>query len=158
MAVLKLIFIILSCDQGTKLLARILLDADSHIECLGGLVQFSLIFNYDGFASLFHGLGPELKQFFMVPGITLVLVFGTILLHRLHKSNNQLAFPLSFVLAGGAGNLIDRFFNDGAVIDFITLGNSIFQTGVFNLADLAILAGSFGLGYNLLTAPDRRQS
>lgn len=37
--------------------------------------------------------------------------------------------------------MIDRMFNDGAVIDFVRLGVGPFQTGVFNLADVAIVIG-----------------
>ena len=41
------------------------------------------------------------------------------------------------------GNLIDRIMNQGAVIDFMNIGIGPIRTGVFNVADLAILAGIF---------------
>lgn len=51
-----------------------------------------------------------------------------------------LAFTL--LLAGGLGNLIDRFFR-GVVIDFMNLGFGSLRTGIFNVADMAIMAGLF---------------
>jgi len=47
----------------------------------------------------------------------------------------------SLMIGGGAGNLIDRIFNHGAVIDFVNLGVGNLRTGVFNAADVEILAG-----------------
>ena len=47
----------------------------------------------------------------------------------------------SLMIGGGAGNLIDRVFNHGAVIDFVNLGVGSLRTGVFNAADVEILAG-----------------
>jgi signal peptidase II len=50
-------------------------------------------------------------------------------------------FALALVLAGGSSNLIDRFANDGYVVDFINLGVGPIRTGIFNVADVAITAG-----------------
>jgi signal peptidase II len=47
-----------------------------------------------------------------------------------------LGFALLF--AGGVGNLTDRVLHDGAVVDFMNLGIGPVQTGVFNVADLAV--------------------
>ena len=54
----------------------------------------------------------------------------------------QLAIVL--LLAGGIGNLIDRTFHGGLVIDFLNVGIGPLRTGIFNVADMAIMAG-FGL-------------
>jgi len=48
---------------------------------------------------------------------------------------------LSLVLGGGVGNLIDRIFNQGHVIDFMNLGIGSLRSGIFNVADVAITAG-----------------
>jgi len=50
-------------------------------------------------------------------------------------------FALALILAGGSSNLIDRFFNDGYVVDFINLGAGQIRTGIFNVADIAITVG-----------------
>jgi signal peptidase II len=47
----------------------------------------------------------------------------------------------SLIAGGGAGNLIDRLLRGGRVGDFIMVGIGSVRTGIFNLADLAVLAG-----------------
>jgi signal peptidase II len=49
---------------------------------------------------------------------------------------------LSLVAGGGISNLIDRFLYDGRVTDFLNVGIGSLRTGIFNLADMAILAGA----------------
>jgi signal peptidase II len=44
------------------------------------------------------------------------------------------------VIAGGAGNLYDRMMY-GSVTDFMHMNFQIFQTGVFNVADVSIMVG-----------------
>jgi signal peptidase II len=44
------------------------------------------------------------------------------------------------VIAGGAGNLYDRMMY-GSVTDFMHMDFHIFQTGVFNVADVSIMVG-----------------
>lgn len=52
---------------------------------------------------------------------------------------------LSLLLGGGVGNLIDRVFNEGRVIDFMNIGIGSLRTGVFNVADIAISCGAVWL-------------
>ena len=50
-------------------------------------------------------------------------------------------FGLALIAGGGVANLVDRLLNSGAVIDFMRLGVGPLHTGVFNVADVAIVAG-----------------
>jgi signal peptidase II len=52
-----------------------------------------------------------------------------------------LAISLSLILGGGASNLADRMLNDGRVVDFMNLGIGKLRTGIFNVADVAIMVG-----------------
>ncbi|WP_426528567.1 signal peptidase II [Bradyrhizobium sp. McL0615] len=58
---------------------------------------------------------------------------------------------LGLIIGGAAGNGIDRFLH-GAVVDFalfhIEIGGKTFNWYVFNLADVAIVAGVAGLLYD----------
>ena len=47
---------------------------------------------------------------------------------------------LLLFLAGGVSNLIDRV-TLGRVIDFLSVGIGQLRTGIFNVADMAIIAG-----------------
>jgi len=49
-------------------------------------------------------------------------------------------FGVCLVLAGGASNWIDRVVR-GSVIDFMNVGVGPLRTGIFNVADVAILTG-----------------
>ncbi|MFT5197333.1 MAG: signal peptidase II, partial [Candidatus Promineifilaceae bacterium] len=58
-------------------------------------------------------------------------------------SGRAVAFG-SMMFAGGVGNLIDRIFYEGGVIDFLNVGIGNLRTGIFNVADMAIMAGVVG--------------
>ena len=63
------------------------------------------------------------------------------------------AVCLGLIIGGAVGNAIDRFAN-GAVVDFallhLTTASFTFNWYVFNLADVAIVAGVAGLLYETL--------
>jgi len=65
---------------------------------------------------------------------------------------------LSLFIGGGASNLIDRLVYKGAVIDFLNIGIGNLRTGVFNVADVAIVAGAGLMILSGLSAEDSRQS
>lgn len=54
-----------------------------------------------------------------------------------------ITIALSLICGGGSGNLIDRILYDGHVIDFLNVGIGGLRTGIFNAADVAIMAGAF---------------
>jgi signal peptidase II len=49
---------------------------------------------------------------------------------------------------GGIGNLLDRVFYDGRVIDFMNLGIGRLRTGIFNVADVYITIGILLLAFH----------
>jgi len=68
------------------------------------------------------------------------------------RSQSRLAtFALGLIIGGAIGNAIDRFAY-GAVVDFalfhVQIGGKAFNWYVFNLADVAIVAGVAGLLYD----------
>ena len=60
-------------------------------------------------------------------------------IRRLNRLPIILAIAL--VVGGGLSNLIDRLVNEGRVVDFMQLGIGPLRTGVFNVADVAIMGG-----------------
>ena len=48
---------------------------------------------------------------------------------------------LVLILSGGLGNLIDRIFNNGNVIDFIRIRMPLIESGIFNIADFYVTIG-----------------
>ncbi len=51
-------------------------------------------------------------------------------------------------------NLIDRILRNGSVRDYVQLGIGPLHTGVFNLADVAIVAGVLTFALHVATGKD----
>lgn len=149
-----LIFAI-ATDQLSKMAARRILAAAGDIFLLGGLVRFSLVDNHEGFLGIVRGLPPSLQFFFLYIGVTLLLAVCLVYLFILSRPNCRYDLPLGLVTGGGLSNLLDRILHDGGVTDFMIVAVGSLHTGIFNLADVYILFGSFILGFSLFSSPDR---
>ena len=74
--------------------------------------------------------------------ITAVVMIGCIIFLVKNKIKSPLlVFAMALVLSGGVGNMIDRVFRDGNVVDFLHFE---FWTTfpIFNVADCAIVIGA----------------
>ncbi len=96
----------------------------------------------------------------MLAIISLVAVIGLVyyILKFPSLPANQ-GLPLSFVLGGAAGNLIDRLFY-GKVVDFISIDFPdfiMYRWPTFNIADSAVLIGVFTLAITTLFEPKKNQ-
>jgi signal peptidase II len=87
----------------------------------------------------------------LVTSLTLAAVALLAIYFAFHTSMPYLWLPFGAVAGGAIGNLADRV-RDGAVVDFI---DPIFWPA-FNLADVAIVLGIFGLLY-VIEGPRLRQ-
>jgi len=139
-------------DQGSKSLARAHLQGRPSISLAGSVVQLVWVQNEGAFLSLGAALPRPVRTaiFVAFPLVVLAFMVGS-LLRRRGIGWSQLA-GLSLIVGGGVGNLVDRIFRDGRVGDFILLGLGRLHTGIFNFADLAVMAGCVVL----LCAPARR--
>lgn len=90
---------------------------------------------------------------YLLIGFTIAAVIGfTIWLLR--ARGFMLRFSIGLVIGGAIGNLVDRVLY-GAVVDFVSLHGFGFYWYVFNIADVAIVAGAMGLVVHLLLAPTK---
>lgn len=129
------------CDQVTKRMATSALRDGPPRTYLGGTVRMEYALNPGGFLSLGSRLPEEFRRgVFIGTNCCLSLALGLYLIVRRNMHPAQF-FALLLVLAGGIGNLIDRVFNQGLVIDFLHVGLGPVRTGVFNVADVAITFG-----------------
>ena len=137
------LFAVLACtgfDQASKHLARRAFG-DSPVSILHDAVRFELVENHGGFLSLGIRFSDGPRHMFFLILVPLVLAGVVLKALRSRHTDTARLLALSLVLGGGAGNLLDRITNDGAVIDFISLGFGHWRSGIFNLADVAILVG-----------------
>ncbi|MCK7471140.1 MAG: signal peptidase II [Desulfomicrobium escambiense] len=71
-------------------------------------------------------------------GMLSYLLFATALPHTT-------TVALSLIVGGGLSNLIDRIAYGGNVVDFLNIGLGSLRTGIFNIADVAIMVGAITL-------------
>jgi signal peptidase II len=137
-----LIFGSVGCDRVTKDLAK------AHLEGLGELSYwndtFRLVYVENPGAAMSFGADwhPDLKFWVLslLPMAVLLLVLGYVL-RNINKLDFSHLIGLGLIVAGGLGNLFDRFFNNSLVPDFMNLGINTLRTGIFNVADVCITTG-----------------
>jgi signal peptidase II len=131
----------IGCDQTTKTIARARLADKGTVRVVDTVLILRYVENEGAFLSLGVGLPRPLRTlaFTLFPLVALALMTAYILRARNREWMALAAFAL--IVGGGIGNLIDRLFRDGRVSDFINLGIGRLRTGIFNFADLSIMAG-----------------
>jgi signal peptidase II len=138
------LFSCIGCDQWTKSLATEHLRQAPAMSFLGDTLRIQYAENPGAFLGAGSNLAPSARFAILVivNGIFLALIAALILVKRPAGRAQRLAAVL--LLAGGIGNLIDRLFHNGLVIDFLNVGIGPVRTGIFNVADMAIMTG-FGI-------------
>jgi signal peptidase II len=148
--VLATLLACVGCDQATKSLAKNHLRGQETESLFGDTVRLEYTENPGGFLSLGQSIPIRWRTAIFTIGVTAAL--AAILAYALIASRPGILEGLALALfcGGGFGNLIDRLLCGGNVRDFLNLGMGPLRTGIFNLADMAIMAGSILL---LLSRP-----
>jgi len=137
------------CDQVSKSAARALLAAGVAESYLGDALRLQLVENPGSFLSLGASL-PEQVRFAVFTGAVAVLLLCLVGASLFATRLGPWRFTaLALIAGGGFSNLIDRLMNGGRVTDFLNVGIGSLRTGIFNVADMAILAGALLLILNL---------
>ena len=139
--ILSLLVITTACDQGTKYLAQEHLAGKGRISMAGDVFRLQYSENTGAFLSLGSDLPEPLRKTIFTVLVAIILAGFLFYLLRSDAINNLSVIAGGFMVGGGIGNLIDRVFNDGAVVDFLNLGIGSIRTGIFNVADMAIMLG-----------------
>jgi signal peptidase II len=127
------------CDRVTKHMAVTTLAGTADRTFLAGTVRLLYAENAGGFLSLGAGLSRPLRGALFV-GATGLLLVAVLAAAVRHRRDTWSLLGATLFLAGGASNWIDRVAH-GKVIDFLNVGVGPVRTGVFNVADVAIVAG-----------------
>lgn len=131
-------------DQLTKWWAVNVLQKmpGEKIPLIDGVLSFEYATN-DGMA--WGLLGDHRWIFLSLTTIVLGIIVGFFVMTRKKNLHPFLVVSLSLVLAGGAGNMIDRIFFsstslfEGAVVDFIYF--ELINFPIFNVADISVCVG-----------------
>jgi len=140
------------CDQATKQLATATLAGHPTHSYLGDVFRLTYAMNDGAFLSLGANLPDAARFLVLTVGVGLLL--AALLLYAVlgKKLNAYQVGGYAMIAGGGLSNWFDRARNHGAVVDFMNLGLGGLRTGIFNVADLAILVG---IGV-LLLAKDKK--
>lgn len=141
-AVLSVLACTIGCDQFTKELAISRLKGHEARSFCGDIFRLDYAENPGAFLGLGGQMPPSVRWsvLVIVNGVVAACMAGMLLVRRRISLPSYAACAL--LLAGAVGNLIDRLRFDGRVVDFLNFGVGPLRTGIFNVADMAIMAGA----------------
>lgn len=156
LVLLVVVLAVISFDQATKSLAKRSLAGEAPREYMGATVRLEYAENVGSFLSLGASLPAEARFWiFTVFSAGLVLGLALYALRASEETPLLVYLGIALVIAGGVGNLIDRLTHQGRVVDFMQLRAGPLRTGVFNVADVALMVG---IGVVLLALLRERDS
>ena len=108
----------------------------SKVDVIGDFVRFIYVRNPGSAMGLF-----PVGRWTLV-GISLLASVFLIFLYRTTDSRLKIRLSAMAAILGGAlGNLVDRIFYDGHVVDFIDIGVGTHRFYTFNVADMGVTVG-----------------
>lgn len=141
-AVLAVVIVSVGLDQWTKKLAVDHLFGEPDQFFFGDLFRLTFVENRGAFLSLGANLSDGMRNILLniFPAVLLVALFVYVLISR--SINKWQIIGLAFIVGGGLSNIVDRILY-GHVVDFLHMKAFGLQTGIFNVADMAIMLGMF---------------
>jgi len=130
----------IGCDRVTKHVAATTLSGAPNRSFLADTFRLEYVENTGAFLGLGAGWPRQVRTAFFSIGSGLLLLALALVAMRLRWPRPALLGVALFV-AGGASNLLDRI-TDGKAIDFMNVGLGPVRTGIFNVADMAIMLGA----------------
>ncbi len=127
---------VLAIDQITKFLVNAEFDLGESREFINGFIDLVYIHNRGGAWGMLYG-----HTYILLPITVIIMALCIVLYIKLGKGNRLMLWAITLVMSGGIGNMIDRVFRDGNVIDFLHF-EFWPSFPVFNIADCAIVAGA----------------
>ena len=142
---LLLSVVLVGIDRLTKWLVveNMQLSDTIHLIKIGDKEVLNLYYTLNNGAA-FSQLSGKTVFLIVLTSLVIVGLLVLVISKRVHRPVYLAA--ISLILGGGIGNLIDRIFNNGLVVDFIDV--RIINFAIFNFADICAVCGA---GLLLLT-------
>lgn len=136
---LLLLLTTVGCDRVTKHVATTMLAGKPGVSYLADTFRLEYAENPGAFMSMGSGLPDWARTavLTLVAGVGLLAV--AVAAFRLRWVGLSLVGAALFI-SGGGSNLIDRI-AWGRVVDFMNIGVGPLRTGIFNVADVALMVG-----------------
>lgn len=140
LVLLMAIGVTIGCDRVTKHVAATALSEAPSQSFLADTFRLEYVENTGAFLSLGANWPPAVRTavFGVGNGLLLVAVAVVAMCGRWPR---RALLGVALFVAGGASNLFDRIAY-GVVIDFLNVGIGPLRTGIFNVADMAIMLGA----------------
>ena len=139
-AIFAILIVNVGCDQISKNIVRQQIEYNERIALVNDHLTLTKIENQGALL----GLGQSLPQPVKILLLTVLPLasLGLALLYLLANRNLSKSMVLSicFIIGGGIGNIYDRLVY-GSVTDFLHIDFVLFETAIFNMADVSILVG-----------------
>ena len=155
--VFGIIAVVIGIDQWSKLWAVNTLMGEPSTSYLGDFFRLTFARNTGAFLSLGSGLSDNWRYWALTILPVLVLLF---LLYQTLFSKSMIQWQIiafSAILGGGISNIYDRIMY-GSVVDFMNMGLGNLRTGIFNVADMAIMAGLFMMIPLMFKSPPKKET
>ncbi len=129
-----LAFVVLFLDQLTKFLVEYQLRIPGNrVRVVSFLDFFNIVYVQN------PGAAWGILQGYWYIFVLAALIATVVCVWIIHYyPDHSLRFPIALILGGTLGNLIDRLFIAGGVVDFLDLGISNWRWPAFNVADAAL--------------------
>jgi signal peptidase II len=128
----------IGCDRVTKHVAATTLAEGASRSFLADTFRLEYAENAGAFLSLGADWPRPLRTAIVGVGNALLVAVFIVAVRRRWPTRTLLGMAL--FVAGGVSNLLDRIIH-GTVIDFMNVGIGPLRTGIFNVADMAIMFG-----------------
>ncbi len=138
---LFVVLLFIGIDQMTKLMAIEYLKGAEPISYLNDTFRWVYAENSGAFLGMGDSLSKELRFWIFIVAVSVALLGMLIYIFRNPQLSPTTVIAIGLIASGGISNVIDRIFNNGAVIDFMNMGIGTLRTGIFNVADMIILLG-----------------
>lgn len=123
-------------DRYTKDLVSSTFILSETKDFIPGFIDFTYINNRGGAWGMLSGY-----TWLLVSVTVIIMLVCIALLLKMGFKDKLMFWAISLILFGGLGNMYDRLFNEGNVVDFIHL-SFMPEFPVFNVADCAIVIGA----------------
>ncbi|HHY83249.1 MAG TPA: signal peptidase II [Clostridiales bacterium] len=145
-----IILLVVAADQITKYISVHYLKPLETVPVLEGIFHLTYVENRGAAFGILQG-----QRWFLI-ALPLLIIAVTIIYLVTHRNDSLMTrICLSVILGGALGNLIDRILL-GYVVDMLQAAFINFP--VFNVADTAVVCGTFALALQILIFQERTDS
>ncbi|MBX7119490.1 MAG: signal peptidase II [Gemmatimonadaceae bacterium] len=134
-----LLIAILAVDTLSKRWAEAALQLHVPVDVVPPWLRWTLTYNTGAAMNL--SVGGASRVIFSVVALVMIGYLVTVL-RRSASSARALPAALALIVAGAAGNLLDRLRHAKGVVDFIDVGTADWRFWTFNVADMGVTTGA----------------